>query len=340
MTELPENPAFPDPGELPVVDWISKDVINVDASYQRGEDMARAEKIARAFSWSKFGAVVVVPREDGRYAIIDGQHRMLAAKMHPLVDNLPAVIMPAVKGTAAEATSFIGLNAERKAVSGLELFHARRAAGDEDAETIDQVLARAGVTVPRYPAAKYQPGETIAVNVVHSLINRRGAMRAREYLQILAECAPITANQIKATELLMTDPEFAGWLDPEELTATVKSMGAMADAEAKRFAATHCVATWKGLANVWFQKCKKRRHRVEPSAAPTVRSERKVGQEPASGEIPHIASSADRPQISTPPPRHRTFVPNTIPAARNVTASICGDPEPGRSALDQRKVRA
>ena len=161
---VPDQNDFPDPGELPVVDWISKDVIDVDVSYQRGEDMARAEKIARTFSWSKFGAVVLVPREDGRYAIIDGQHRMLAAKLHPLVDNLPAVIMPAVKGTAAEATSFIGLNAERKAVSGLELFHARRATGDEDVQTIDQVLApcrryRAALSISEIPARRDDRGQ-------------------------------------------------------------------------------------------------------------------------------------------------------------------------------------
>ena len=306
-----EPVAFPDPGELPVVDWVSKSIIDVDAAYQRPEDAARAEKIARAFSWSKFGAIVLVPNREtpDRYVVIDGQHRVAAAKLHPLVDNLPAVIMPSVTGTAAEATSFIGLNAERKSVNTLELFHARRAAGDEDVQTVDQVLARAGVTVPRYPGAKYKPGETVAVGVIQALIGRRGAMRARQCLEVLAKagCTPIAGNQIKAVEQLMFDPEFAGTVDADDLTSVVQEMGAAAETEAKRFAATHCIPLWKALASTWFQKCRKRRAPVSPAPASLAK--------PAPKYAPPVVSS-DR---------------------RSLTGRAFGDPEPGRSALDQRK---
>lgn len=328
MTELD---SFPDPGELPVVDWISKDLIDVDAAYQRGEDTARAEKIARSFSWSKFGAIVVVPRDD-RFAVIDGQHRAAAAKMHPLIDNLPAVIMPSVQGTAAEATSFIGLNAERKQVNGLELFHAKLAMGDEDVLTVAQVLDRAGVTVPRYASAKYEARQTIAVNVINAMIGRHGAMRARLYLEILAnaDCAPISCNQIKAVEHLMTDDEFAGWIEPGELTATIRTMGVLGDTEAKRFAATHGLPTWKGLANVYFQKARKRRTpaKEQPAAGPEPVP---VKAKAASALVrPHIAQRAAQVVM-------RTITPHHLPTAGNVTASVMGDPEPGRSALDQRR---
>lgn len=334
MNEHTEISAFPDPGELPVVDWISKDVIDVDPAYQRPEDAARAEKIAHAFSWSKFGAVVVVPSKEaeGRYSIIDGQHRAAAAKMHPAVTLLPAVIMPAVKGTAAEATSFIGLNAERKQVNGLELFHAKRAAGDEDVQTVDQVLARAGIAVPRYPSAKYEPRQTIAVGVIQAMIGRRGAMRAREFLEILAkaELAPITGNQVKAIELVMTDDEFAGWIEPDELTSTIASLGEAAETEAKRFAATHCVPAWKGLANVWFQKARKRRTQVKPAAPAPARP--KALPSP----LPGLVRTSTVQRVSSMP--GRTVIPHRIASEKNVTASVMGDPPAGRSALDQRKA--
>ena len=334
---MTEPATFPDPGELPVVDWISKGLIDVDAAYQRGEDTARAEKIAKAFSWSKFGAIVVVPKGD-RYAVIDGQHRAAAAKMHPGIDNLPAVIMPSVQGTAAEATSFIGINAERKQISGLELFHAKRATGDEDVQTIDQVLSRTGITVPRYPSARYEPRQTIAVNVIHAVIARHGAMRARQYLEILAnaDLAPITGSQIKAVELLMTDDEFAGWIDPEELTSTVKAMGALADTEAKRFAATHCVPTWKGLANVWFQKARKRR---TPVREPEIGGSKPAPVPVKAKGVPENLASLVRPQIAQRGAQvvARTVTPHRLPSAGNVTASIMGDPPAGRSALDQRR---
>jgi hypothetical protein len=257
---MTEAPTFPNPGELPVVDWIAKDLIDVDHAYQRPEDAARAEKIARSFSWSKFGAIVVVPKDGGRYAVIDGQHRAAAAKLHPLVDNLPAVIMPTVQGVVAEAASFIGLNADRKAVSGLELYHAKLAAGDEDSQTIDQVVQRAGVRIPKHPG-DYKPRDTVAVGAIQAAIGRRGAMRARQYLEILAksDLAPISATHIKAVEHLLTADEFGGVIEGEDLTATILAMGAAAEAEAKMFSATHRCPAWKGLASVWFQRCKRRR---------------------------------------------------------------------------------
>ncbi len=320
MTDLPAiEGTLPDPGELPVVDWVSKHLIDVDHAYQRPEDAARAEKIARAFSWSKFGAVVLVPKGD-RYAIIDGQHRAAAAKLHPLVEHLPAVIMPSVQGVEAEATSFIGLNAERKAVSGLELHHARLAAGDPDAQTLADVVRRAGARIPKNPG-DYKPGDTIAVAALQALIGRHGAMRAREYLEILvrAECCPVQANQLKAVECLMSDPEFRGQVDGEDLTSVVKTMGAVAEHEGKRFAATHCVPFWKGLASTWFQKCKKRRPAaaIAPNRSP---------------EVSNRLATAAAPQ------RFRTIVPNAMPMQRNVTAAVAGDPAPGRSALDQKRT--
>lgn len=353
MTDLATKTAvdFPDPGELPVVDWVSKHLLDVDPAYQRPEDKARAEKIARGFSWSKFGAVVLVPREGGRYAIVDGQHRAAAALLHPLVDNLPAVIMPTVKGASAEAASFIGINAERRGVNGLEMYHARLAALDEDAQTVKAVLDRAGVSVPRHPGTK-AVRETIAVNVVAAIVGRRGAMRARQFLDILvkAECAPITANQLKAVELLSTAAEFAGTFDDDDLAATIKSMGEAAETEARRFAATHCVPQWKALGSVWFQKVRKRRAPA-PSTAPERMHVGKIAA-PARHEAQPSAAGTGRASAGTaaPPrtaaevaaakviPADLTSLLPRAPMRTSVTASISGDPEPGRSALDQRRV--
>lgn len=312
--------AYPDPGEVPVIDWIAKHLIDVDHSYQRPEDAARAEKIARSFSWSKFGAIVVVPKDGGRYAVIDGQHRAAAAKLHPLVDNLPAVIMPMVQGVVAEAASFIGLNADRKAVSGLELYHAKLAAGDEDSQTIDQVVQRAGIRIPKH-AGDYKPRDTVAVAAIQAIIGRHGAMRARGLIEILAkaECAPITANQLKAVECLMCDPEFRGQVDGEDLTSVIVAMATSIDHEAKRFSETHRVPLWKAMASTWFGKCKRRRA-------------------PARG-VPGDLAGLVRPEIAQRAAQvaMRTITPHRLPSAGNVTAAVVGDPEPGRSALDQRR---
>ncbi|MGO4833569.1 hypothetical protein AB4144_14990 [Rhizobiaceae sp. 2RAB30] len=170
------------------------------------------------------------------------------------------MIRPAVQGVVAEASSFIGLNADRNAVSRLELYHAKLAAGDEDSQTIDQAVTRAGVRIPKHPG-DYKPRDTVAVAAIQAAIGRRGAMRVRQYLEILAKAAhaPISANHIKVVEHLMTDDEFAGWIEPEDLTTAIVTHGAAAEAEARRFSATHGCPAWKGLANIWFQKSRKRR---------------------------------------------------------------------------------
>src|SRR5690606_13003154 len=118
---------------------------------------------------------------------------------------------------------------------------------------------RAGVRIPKYTGTGFKVGDCVAIGAIQAVINRRGAMRARQVLEVLAksDLAPISGNHIKAVEALLLDPEFG--VEGEDVTATIISMGGAAEAEAKRFAATHCCPVWKGLASTWFRRCRKRR---------------------------------------------------------------------------------
>jgi hypothetical protein len=260
---------FRDPGEVPVLDWINKNLIDIDPSYQRGLDEARVGKILDWFAWDSFGAIVIAPSADGRYNCIDGQHRLEAAKRHPKVDHVPAVII-AVAGTVGEAETFVAVNADRKNVSPLEMHWAKLAAEDPEAVTVAQVVERAGITILRYPASNgnFKPCETIAVSSIRSLIDRRGAMRGRQMLEVLAKAdlKPVTAHQIKAVELLLTDPEFCDQIEPQALTDAISGHSLVLDDEAKLFAATHKVAQWRALASVWFKRCRKRRQPAKAAA--------------------------------------------------------------------------
>lgn len=258
MTE----PAFRDPGEVPVIDWLDKALIDIDPTYQRGLDEARVQKIVDWFAWDSFGAIVVAPAEDGRYHAIDGQHRLEAAKRHPMVNQLPAVIITG-RGTVAEAETFVNVNGARKNVSPLEMHWAQLAAGDPEAETVKQVCERAGVKLLRYPGSngKYKTGETVAIAAIRTLIDKRGAMRARQVLEALAKAdlRPITAIQIKAAELLTSDPEFAEHVDAEAVTDAIRGTALVIEDEANAFAATHRLPKVKAFASVWFRKCRKKR---------------------------------------------------------------------------------
>lgn len=90
-----EDECLRDPGEVPVLDWIDKNLIDIDPDYQRRLDDARVRRIVVGFDWSSFGAIVVAPAGDsGRFNCTDGQHRLAAAKAHPAVQVVPAVIIP------------------------------------------------------------------------------------------------------------------------------------------------------------------------------------------------------------------------------------------------------
>lgn len=261
-TKTDAEPSFRDPGPLPDLDWIDKNLIDVDPTYQRGLDENRVLKILDWFTWKSFGALTLAKAENGRYHAIDGQHRLEAAKRHPNVTLLPCTIIEA-DGTVGEAETFVTVNANRKNVSPLEMFWAEIAAGDEDALNVRQVCERAGVRILRYPGSNglYKGGETVAIAALRALVGKHTAMRARQILEVLAnaELQPITGLQIKACETLMTDPEYCEQVEPDALADAIRGNALVLDDEAAVFAATHRMPKWKALTSVWFRRCKKKR---------------------------------------------------------------------------------
>ncbi|WP_181176219.1 ParB/RepB/Spo0J family partition protein [Mesorhizobium sp. B2-3-4] len=304
-----------------MLDWIETDRIAVDPLYQRPLDEQRVNAMAKAFTWRSFGAIVVVPSGDG-YHVTDGQHRLEAAKLHPKVTHVPAVIVQA-DDIAQEASIFVDVNKNRKNVSALELFFAELAAGTGSAAETLRLSSHAGIRIPKFPG-NFKPNDTIAVGELQKLIAGYVESRVVEFLTTVAAGGfrPITANHLKAVEHLLTDREFAPHIAAEDLAHTIKAVGTSLDKEARRFAATHGVTFWKGLASTWFQKCKKRR----PAASPA----------PAAKTIPSKLGSLVRPEMAQRAAEmaaRQSSQPKT-----NVTSSVMGDPAPGRSALDQRRA--
>src|SRR5690606_25657473 len=109
--------------------------------------------------------------------------------------------------------------------------------------------------------AEYQPRETVAVNALRQLIDRRGAMKARMVLEVLSNAglAPTTANHTRARDLLMTDPEYADRFRPARLRREIETAGATAEHEAKIFSVAHKVPVWRALAVTWFKRTRKKR---------------------------------------------------------------------------------
>ena len=252
--------------EQPVFEWVDPADLLVDDSYQRNlseRSLRLIRKICVGWDWRRFKPPVCARTEAG-LEVIDGQHTAIAACSHPMVGTIPVMIVVAAE-RADRAQAFIGQNRDRLQITPMQMHFAAAAGGDEEAQTIDQVCARAGASLLKATPGNgvWKPGETVAVRAIGALINRRGAMKARIVLQALVEgrATPISTMQIKAVDVLLHEAEYRDDIDAACVTSALLALGGEADREAAMFAAAHKIPQWKALAIVLFRKGKRRARR-------------------------------------------------------------------------------
>lgn len=243
----------------PIFEWVDPATLLVNEAYQRDlseRSMKLIRRIVTGWDWTKFKPPVCSLGDHG-LEVIDGQHTAIAAASHRHVPQIPVMIVETAT-VQDRASAFIGQNTDRLGITKMQLHRAAVSAGDEDALTIEQVCARAGVRLLMAKPGTWAVGDTVAVGAISGLIERRHAQGARRVLELLvaAEEAPITQNGIKAVEMIMFEPDYAE-ADTEQLAETILSLGDMADTEAATYALSHRLPLWKALGIVWFRKCRK-----------------------------------------------------------------------------------
>lgn len=133
-----------DPGAAPMLQWVKLADLMIDESYQRGlakSNWRHIERIAAAFSWSKFSPVFCAPIPGGKYAIIDGQHRAHAAALCGF-EEVPAQIVQMTK--PEQASAFAAINGGVIKVTTWQLFKSALEAGDAWAVAADAAVSAAG----------------------------------------------------------------------------------------------------------------------------------------------------------------------------------------------------
>lgn len=245
----------------PIFEWVDPASLLVNETYQRDlseRSVKLIRRIIEGWNWTKFKPPVCSLGDHG-LEVIDGQHTAIAAATHPYVAQIPVMIVE-TETVQDRASAFIGQNTTRLGITKMQLHRAAVAAGDEDALTIEQVCQRSGVRLLMAKPHRWKVGDSVAVQAVGALIDRRGAMGARKVMELLvrAEAAPVTQAGLKAVEMILFDPEYAD-ADQDHLHEAIKTMGEAAEREAATFAAAHRVALWKALGIVWFRKCRKQR---------------------------------------------------------------------------------
>lgn len=247
-----------------VPDFLNVDprTLLVDESYQRNlsdQSVALIRRIVAEWDWRGFKPPVVAATAKGLH-VLDGQHTAIAAATHPDIAEIPVMLVDAGLVTD-RAKAFVRHNRDRIQVSQTQLHFALVAAGDEDALTIEQACKRAGARVLKTSPGqdRFAVGDTMAVIMLRALVGRRHAKGTREILQVCVEgmLAPIPAAALKAVEVLLFEPEYAGQVSAESLAVTIRRLAEDAPRQAAIFSAEHKVPIWRGLVAVLFRNTRK-----------------------------------------------------------------------------------
>lgn len=126
----------------PLFQRIHVSQLYVDPIVQRALDAHRAQKLASKFDPNAVGALVVNHRSDGKYYIIDGQHRHAAAIIAGYDGKLNCVVHDSLP-VDQEAALFLSLN-DSKLVQAIDKFRMRVLAHEPAAITINNIIERYG----------------------------------------------------------------------------------------------------------------------------------------------------------------------------------------------------
>jgi len=200
-----------EPGAPPRQMMVPIEKLVVDPEYQR--DVGRSgrtniRKIVDEFRWSRFEPIVVAETGDGRFAIINGQHRAMAAKLRGM-KTVPCAVVDADR--AEQAAAFAAINGNITAITSIQLFHASLAAGNVESKALATVCKAAGVRICRYPvpAREMKVGDTLAAGALLQCYRQYGP----QVLQLSLECVTRTGGGQSRPDPL-PDREGAERCDP------------------------------------------------------------------------------------------------------------------------------
>ena len=177
-------------GELGSNAMIDKWEINIDTSYQRNILDSRVLTIAKNWQWEAFGRLLVGNRSDGGRFIVDGQHRLLAARKRSDIKDLPCVVFNS-RGSKHEADVFLVSNTLRGPMTALQKFKALLIIGDPVAIGIKDAADSLGLTIPEKSGGRRKNplGEESSLNCIEALVNawRTNAKDAERCLVLCKE---------------------------------------------------------------------------------------------------------------------------------------------------------
>ena len=193
--------------------WVPTDRIVVDPRYQRlisTRGRSKIKKICATFDWQRFGALVLAQMPDGAFAVIDGQHRAIAAQLLG-APNVPACVIRA--DIRDQASAFSGINTERTSVASIDKFRARVTAEDPAASDVAHILAELGISYDVPAGYQLKPRQTRAVSGIEKIVKRLGKGIAFSTLEMLIDAQPDENNLLSNFAVQVTATTLARVID-------------------------------------------------------------------------------------------------------------------------------
>lgn len=237
-SRLKVNPPL---GRMPVLQFVPPAELQVDASYQRSIEGADSQglirKIAQHWNWDICQPLVVSRRSwmDGALFVIDGQHRLSAARLRKDIAQLPCVVLD-YASAADEAANFVHLNRQRRQLSKLDLFKAAVASEDPEACAILEAIEGSGLSVaPHLTSVAWKPGMVGNIGGIERAWRRQGAGVTKTALAVLAQA-------FKGQVL-----QYAGTLFPGVVALCMAARGDhVPDAELAEWLGSRSQKDWRG----------------------------------------------------------------------------------------------
>ena len=153
----------------------------IDPRVQRQLNEARADAMAADFRPDSLGLITASKRVDGRYYVVDGNHRVSAARKAKYDDLLAVRVFEDLTITE-EAGLFLTLNNSQK-VQAIDKFKVRITLGDRVATNINKILGMYGLHVDWSAAAS--PNSISAVVTLEKVYRGAGVRPDGEYADLI-----------------------------------------------------------------------------------------------------------------------------------------------------------
>lgn len=222
---------------------LDKNFLKVHPDYQRKSVDSKIRAIASSWSWIACGAIIVGHRNN-EYWVIDGQHRVLAAKCRADIKELPCVVFETFS-VQQEAIGFLDVNAGRKPVPAIDRFNAKIAANDEVAIYVRNTCLLLGITIK---GTAHKPMETKSISWAVKWA-RADKDAFFDVMKLSAEmCKDSILYEILLDGLMYIHMNCDVNLKNQRLTERIKTIGAVKLVESAKRASAYFV---KGGAKVW-----------------------------------------------------------------------------------------